>query len=145
MKTKAWQTSGTLTMVTSCVTQCWCFPICKRFDIANAKIGAERNHQKAEVKDYLSGPDTASPNWKITEVRPLASVDTEFRRGVTRSRSGTSPLCHRSTLGRKQTSPGPCMNACNLCQDPQTEFALLRESLGVSRITSSECIARVYQ
>ena len=28
-----------------------------------------------------------------------------------------------------------------LCRDPQTEFPLLRESLGVSRITSSGCMA----
>ena len=34
----------------------------------------------------------------------------------------------------RQTSLEPCTNVSSLCQDPQTEFALLRQSMGVGRI-----------
>ena len=43
-------------------------------EIANAKIGAERNQQKTEV--IVSDLDTAPLDWKSNAVRPLASVDT---------------------------------------------------------------------
>ena len=48
-------------------------------------------------------------------------------------------LCGRASLlrtssWRKKTLSVPCMNAYSSVRTPQSEFALFRESLGVSRI-----------
>ena len=83
-------------------------PFVQAFDTADAKIGAERNQQKTEVICHVADLDAAPLEWK------LASVSTAVHGNI--------------TLG---VAVG---NACSCVQDAQTEFALLRESLGVSRI-----------
>ena len=51
-------------------------PYLQTCDATNAKIGAERNQQKTEVIYHVLDLDTAPLDWKISEVRFLASVDT---------------------------------------------------------------------
>ena len=82
-KTEAYQTSGTLMMVASCVTPMLVLPNSQAFDTANGEILAERNHQTTEGTYYVSGLDTALPDWKICEVRLGASVDIASRGNVT--------------------------------------------------------------
>ena len=112
-RTKASPTYGPWMTVT-------CLPVLvpsclHEFDDANTKVGAERNPQKTVVETYIEDLDAAPPQWKVDDVRKLATVSTVTAGGTTLG------------VAVGQTSS-------ELCQDPQTEFALLRESLGVRRI-----------
>ena len=103
----------------------------QEFDDANAKVGAERNPLRAEVINYLPNVDAAPSEWKVNDLCLLASVSTV--------------ACGSNTLGvavgpRQILADQLLANAdvvramherVQLCQDPETEFALLRESLGV--------------
>ena len=52
-------------------------PFCVQdFDDANDNIGAERNPQKTEIIYHVADLDAAPLQWKIDEVRQLASVST---------------------------------------------------------------------
>ena len=74
LQENAQQTSGTLMMVTSYVAQCWYCPTCKHLTQPTLILESETNSkQKSSTTSDL---DTAPPDWKINEVRPLASVDT---------------------------------------------------------------------
>ena len=94
------------------------------FDEANDKVGAERNPQQTEVICYVADLDAAPPGCKIDEVRLLASVSTEA--------AGSKIL--GVAAGPRQFIEDQLLAKADVCQDPQTEFSLLRESLGVSRI-----------
>ena len=91
---------------------------------ANAEIGAESNRQKTEVIFYVSDLDNALSDWKISEVRTKAIVDTATRGAA----SQTSQLLTTVDVNRAMHE------RVQLCEDLQTELALSRESLGVSRI-----------
>ena len=41
----------------------------QEFDVANAKVGAERNPQKTEVIHYVNDLDAALPEWRIRVVQ----------------------------------------------------------------------------
>ena len=99
------------------------------FDAANVRIGGERNPQKTEVIYHVADRDTAPVDWKINDVRLRASNFTAVHGNVTLG-VAAGPRLH---IADQLTSFAPCMNA-QLCQDPQTELAIRRESLGVSRI-----------
>ena len=42
------------------------------FDVANARVGAERNPLKTEVINYVNDLDAAPPEWRIGDVRSVA-------------------------------------------------------------------------
>ena len=44
------------------------------FDDAHAKVGAERTSQKTEVIDYVDDLGAVPPEWKVDDVRKLATV-----------------------------------------------------------------------
>ena len=48
----------------------------QKFDVANTKVGAQRNSQKTEVICYVDDLDAAPPEWTIDDVRKLAKVPT---------------------------------------------------------------------
>ena len=75
----------------------WGLPFLQDFDVANARVGAERNSLKTENIQCVNDLDAAPPELKIGDVRAM----------------------HERV---------------QLCQDPKTEFSILRKSLGVSRI-----------
>ena len=79
----------------------------QEFDVGNAKVGAARKPQKAEVREL----DATPLEWRILDVQ------NSYRwKHHTRSR------CRPSTNSKaKQRSFEPRTNA--FCQDPQTEFA----------------------
>ena len=78
-------------------------PYLQAFDMANVRTDAERNQQKADVVYYVSDLDTAPPDWKIKEFRPLTSVYTAVHGNVT---LGVAVgLCHRPT-GKNRRHPG---------------------------------------
>ena len=93
-------------------------PYLQAFDAANVKSGAERN-KKTEVICYVQTISFCfcGSAWK----RPTWSC------------SGTPPVCCKSNSWQTQMSSAPCMNVCS-CVRIHRQFALFRESLGVSRI-----------
>ena len=106
----------------------------QEFDDANDKIGAVRNPQKTEVIYYVADLAAAPPEWKVDEVRKLASVST----AATGSNTLGVAVGPRQFIKDQRQAKADVIRALHervqLCQDPQTEFALLRESLGVRRI-----------
>ena len=130
---EVWRTSGTDD------GDILCHPILvpsylRDFDDANDKVGAERNPQKTEVIYYAADLDAALSEWKIDDVRLHASVST-VAGGSTTLGVAVGP---RQFIADQVLAKADVIRAVHgpvqLCQDPQTEFALLRESLGVSRI-----------
>ena len=104
------------------------------FDVANAKVGAERNPLKTEVISYVNDLNAASPEWRIRDVQNVTKVSTAIARSI--------PLgVHvgpRHFIADQLLAKADVIRAMHervqLCQDLQMEFALFRESLGVSRI-----------
>ena len=106
----------------------------QEIDDAHDKIAAERNPQKAEVIFYVADLAAAPPEWKVDEVRKLASVSTAATGSNTRGVAAGPRQFIADQLPAKADVIRAIHERVQLCQDPQTEFALLRESLGVSRI-----------
>ena len=109
-------------------------PFLQDFDVANAKVGAERNPLKTEVIYCVNDLVAAPLEWKIGDVRSLATTSAVTAGSITlgvavESRQFiTDPLLSEADVVRTKHE------GVQLCQNPQTEFVLLRESLGVSRI-----------
>ena len=115
-------------------------PFLPAFDTANFKICAElqleqrETNKNTEVTHYVSGLHAAPPDWKISDVRHLASVDTAVQGNVTVGiavgprRGITDQLVAKADVVRAVGE------RVRLCQDPQTGFGLLRESHGDSRV-----------
>ena len=97
------------------------------FDTVNAEIGADRN-------PHVSGLDTAPPEWKRNDVRPMASVSTAVHGNITLGIAVGPRQCVTDQLLAKADVKRAVHERVQLCQNPQTEFVLLRESLGVNRI-----------
>ena len=92
-------------------------------DMANAKIGEDRNQQKTEVIHYVSDLYTVLPEWKINEVHPLTSFDAAVRGNVTLG----------VAVGPSRSVADQLLAKADVVRDQQTEFALLGEGLGVIR------------
>ena len=99
-------------------------PFLQDFDIANARVRAERNPLKTEVIYHVNDLDAAPPEWRIGDVQNMAK---------------TSAVADGSTTPGVAVGPrqyivdqllGQSRRRSQLCQDPQTELALLRESRG---------------
>ena len=93
---------------------------------------------------FLSQPSSTSQTWtqprlngKLKRCRKLASVSTVFAGSTTLVLLWSPVSSSRTNSQPRQMLFEQCTNVfscAKLCQDPQTEFALLRESFGVSRI-----------
>ena len=106
----------------------------REFDLANAKVGAERNPQKTEVVHYVNDLDGAPPEWTIGDVQNMAKVSTATAGSITLGVAvGPRQYIAEQLLGKADVIRAMHEHV-QLSQDPQTEFALLRESLGASRI-----------
>ena len=105
-------------------------PFLHDFDVAKARVGAERNPLKKKVTYRVNDLD-AAPEWKIGDVRSLAGASTVTAGSITLGVAVRS----RQSIADQLLSKADVIRAMHervqLCQDPQTEFALLRESLGV--------------
>ena len=109
-------------------------PSClQEFGVANAKVGAERKPQKTEVIHHVNDLDAAPPEWRNGDVRDMAQVPTATSGSITLG-VAVGP---RQFMAEQIIAKADVIRVMNervqLCQDPQTEFALLRESLGISR------------
>ena len=102
-------------------------------NVANARVGAEQNPLKTEVIYYVNDLDTAAPEWRIGDVRSLAKTSAVTAGIITLGVAvGSRQFITDQLLGKADVIRA-MHERVPLCQDPQTESALLRESLGVSR------------
>ena len=109
----------------------------RELDLANAKVGAERNRQKTEVVHNVNDLDGAPPEWAIGDVQNMAKVSTATAGSITLGAAvGPRQYIAEQLLGKADVIRAMHEHV-QLSQDPQTEFALLRESLGASRIPAS--------
>ena len=109
-------------------------PFLQDFDVANARVGAERNPPKTEVIYCVNDLDAAPPEWRVGDVRSLAKTSAATDGGITLG-VAVGPLQFITDQRLSKADVIRTMHErVQLCQDPQTEFTLFRESLGVSRI-----------
>ena len=107
-------------------------PFLQDFDVA--RVGAEWNPLKTEVICYVNDLDAAPLEWKIGDVQSLTKTSAVTAGSITlRVAIGSRQFITDQLLGKADVLRA-MHERVQLCQDPQTEFALLRESLGVSRI-----------
>ena len=106
----------------------------RAFDAANVKLGQNETPQKTQVIYDVTDMDAAPPEWTTNDVRPLASVSTAVHGHVTLGVAVAPRQYIADQLLAKADAIRGMHERVRLCQDPQTKFALLRESLGVSRI-----------
>ena len=104
------------------------------FDDANARVGAERNPQKTDVMYYVDNLGEALLEWRIDDVQNMAKVSTVTAGSTTLAVAAGPRQFIADQLLAKADIIRTMHERVQLCQDPQTEFALLRESLGVNRI-----------
>ena len=132
-KTEAQQTSVALNRVTICATHCLVLSLLQAFDTADAKNWRRKKQAKdrRHLRRLRSGRCSVSPKSEVRTVarkrkRCTATSHSESRwdRGAaSQTNSWQKVDVIRATRERVQ-----------LCQDPQREFALHRESPGVNRI-----------
>jgi hypothetical protein len=111
-------------------------PFLDAFDEANAKIGAERNILKTEVLYYATQPtlEQHAAQWQLDQVRTKASVSLASDGTLTLGVATGSSEFVTSQLQRKTQVVKAMHERVQLCQDPQAEFILARESLGLGRV-----------
>ena len=109
-------------------------PFLQDFDVANARVGAERTPLKTEVIFNVNDLDAAPPEWKIGDVRSLAKTSAVKEGSITLGVAVGSRRFITDQLPSKADVIRAMHECVQLCLDPQTEFVLLRESLGASRI-----------
>ena len=99
----------------------------QEFDVANAKVGAERNPQKTEVIYCVNDLGAAPPEWRTGDVQNMAKVSTVAAGSITLGVAvGPRQYIADQLLAKADVSRA-VHERVQLCQDPQTEFALLRE------------------
>ena len=119
--------------VSACATQSWCCLFLQDVDVANARVGAERNPLKTEVI-YNVNDLEAPPERKIGDFPSLAQTCAVTDGSITLGIAVGSRQFIADQLLSKADVIRATHDRVQLCEDLQTEFALLRESLGVSRI-----------
>ena len=100
----------------------------------DAKIGTERTPQKTEVICYMHDLGAAPPERNIDDVQNMATVSTVTSGSPTFGVAVEPRQFVADQLLAKADVIRAMHERVQLCQDPQTEFAVLRQSLGVSRI-----------
>ena len=103
-------------------------PFLQDFDVANARVGAERNPLKTEVIYHVNDLDASPPEWKNGDVRSATCKKSALTAGsITLGVAVGSRQFITDQLLSKADVIRAMHERVQLCQDPQTEFALLRE------------------
>ena len=97
-------------------------PCLQACDAAHVYTGVERNQQKTEVTYNVADLDAAPPGWKINHGNFTLGIAVGPRR------------CLTDQLLAEADIIWALHERLQVCHDPQTQCALFRESLGVSRI-----------
>ena len=101
----------------------------QEFGVANVKVGAERNPKKTEVIYHVNDLGAAPPEWRIRDVQNVAKVSTVTAGSIILG-VAVGPLQYiTDQLLDKADVIQAVHERVQLCRDPQTEFALLRESV----------------
>ena len=117
-----------LMVATSCATQRW---TSLSNDLANANIGAETNlQQKQKSSTTFQIWATLDPEWRIAEVCALATVATEVHGRATLGVAVGPRRSVADELLAKADVIRAVHERVRLCQEPQTKFAFIPESLG---------------
>ena len=109
-------------------------PFLQDFDVANARVGAERNPLKTQVIYCANDLDAAPFEWRIRDVENVANVSTVTAGSITLGVAVGPRQCIVDQLLPKADVIRAMHERVQLSQDQQTEFALLRQRMGVSRI-----------
>ena len=131
--TETWWARGTWMMATSCVTQSLVPSYLQEFDDANADVGAERTLQKTEVIHFVDDLGTVFCEWRIDDVPKMAKVSTVTVGSTTLGVAVGRRQFIADWLLAKAEVIRAMHERVQLCQDLQTEFAFLRESLAFCR------------
>ena len=100
-------------------------PFLQEFDVANVRVGAERNPLKTEVIYYVNDLDAAPPEWRNGDVRSLAKTLAVTDGSITLRVAVGSRQFITDQLLSKADVIRAMHERVQLCQDAQTEFALL--------------------
>ena len=103
-------------------------PSLQDLDVANTRLGAERNPLKTEVIYYVKDLDAAPPEWIIGDVRSLAKTSAVSDGSITLGVAVGSRQFIADQLLSKADVIRAMHERVELLQDPQTEFSL--RSLG---------------
>ena len=116
-------------MVTFCVTRSWCRRTCKNSTSPTPTSERSGTH-RTQVINYVNDLDAVPLEWRIRDVQNMAKVST-VTAGSIRLGVAVGPRLHIADqlLGKADVIRA-MHERLQLCQDPQTEFALLRESFG---------------
>ena len=93
-----------------------------------------KSWSRKKVIHYVDDLGAAPPDWKIDDVQKMATVFTASAGGITLGVAVGPRQFIADQLSAKADVIRAMHERGQLCQDPQTEFALLWESLGVSRV-----------
>ena len=102
-------------------------------DTLKAKIGSERYRKHRLHFHVLADLDKTFLVWKVNEIHALATVATASHGNITLGIAVGPRRCMEDQLLAKADVIRAMHEHVQLCQDPQTEFASVRESLGISR------------
>ena len=103
-------------------------PFLQDFDVANARV-AERDPLKTVICN-VNDLDAAPPEWRIGDVRSLAKASAVTGCSITLGDAVGSRQFITDQLLSKADVIRAMHARVQLCQDPQTELALSRESSG---------------
>ena len=104
------------------------------FDVANARVGGERNPLRTENHLLRERLGRSATEWRVGDVRSLAKTSAVTDDSITLGVAVGSRQFITDQLSSKADVIRAMHERVQLCQDPHTEFAVLRESLGGSRI-----------
>ena len=116
--------------VISCATPRWFSPVSQLLTQLTLNMMQKEIGKNTEVICYVSDLDDTDPEWKITEVRALGTVATALHGCSTLGVAVGPRRCIADQLLAKAAVIRAMHERVQPCQDPQTEFALIRESIG---------------
>ena len=111
-------------------------------DDANAKVGAAQNPQKTEVIYYVGD---LVPEWKVYDVRKLATVSTVAAGSTTRGVAVGSRQFIADQLLAKADVFRAVHEGVQVCQDPQAEFiqAMTQDAVTADLLPKQPLVTRL--
>ena len=95
-------------------------PFLQDFDVANARVGAERNPLKTEVTHYVNDLDAAPPGRRIGDVRSVAKTSAVTDGSIALGGAVGSRQFIADQLLSKADVIRAMHERVQLCQDPQS-------------------------
>ena len=111
-------------------------PYLECFDRANPKVGADRNRKKTEVIYYATEEEMRNhrETWQLGRVEREAAVSSAACGSLTLGVATGPSSSVDEQLQTKVRVVRAMQEKAAVCQDPQTEHVLCRQSLGIGRV-----------